>query len=167
MIKNLALALVASLRPSSKTSLIALLSLLCLAGFDAQGHSSSDLALIEKDIKKGESIITQLRALEQLPAAANSQNQPKRFEKVSASLFARVATLRASDLKTDLTTAVFLYDEAARVSLDSQGAPPDCERELREVYARLCRESKTGALAGFLMAKARLHIEWAEATIND
>jgi hypothetical protein len=168
MIKNLALALAASLRPSPKTYLIALLSFLCLAGLEAQGHSSSDLALREKDVKKGESIIAQLLALENAPSdSAHSPNQSKRFEKVSASLFVRVAALHASDLKTDLTTAVFLYDEAAREPVDAKGASLDCESELREVYARLCRETKTGTLADFLRAKARLHLTWAEATIND
>jgi hypothetical protein len=168
MIKNLALALVASLRPSPKTYLITLISLLCLAGFEAQGHPSSDLALREKDVKKGESIIARLRALEQpRQANANSQNQPKRFEKISDSLFVQVSALRASHLKTDLTTALFLYDEAARVPFDSNGAPFDCESELREIYARLCRETNSGTLADFLRAKARLHLTWAEATIRD
>jgi hypothetical protein len=168
MIKNLALALVASLRPSPKTYFIAILSFSCLAGLEAQGHSSSDLALRERDVKKGESIIIQLRALENAPSdSANPQNQPVAFKKIPDSLFVRVAALRASDLKTDLTTAVFLYDEAAREPVDSNGASLDCESELREVYARLCRETKSGTLADFLRAKARLHLTWAEATIND
>ena len=168
MIKSLALALAASLRPSPKTFLIALISLLCLAGFEARAHSSPDLALREKDVKRGERIIAKLRALENPPSAsANSHNQPIPFEKISGSLFAQVAALRASDLKTDLTTAVFLYEEATRAPFDSKGAPFDCESELREVYARLCRETKSDTLADFLRSKARLHLQWAEAAIND
>ncbi|HEX8922327.1 MAG TPA: hypothetical protein VF766_12705, partial [Pyrinomonadaceae bacterium] len=51
--------------------------------------------------------------------------------------------------------------------LDYTSAPFDCESELREVYARLCRETKSGGLADFLRSKARLHLKWAEAAIND
>jgi hypothetical protein len=168
MIKSLARALVASLRPSPKTFLIAFIPVLCLASLEAYGSSLPDRALREKDVKTGESIIARLRALETAPSAsANSRNQPKRFEEISGGLFFGVAALRASELKTDLTTAVFLYEQAAREQLDSQGALLNCESELREVYARLCRETKSGGLADFLRAKARLHIKWAEATIRD
>jgi hypothetical protein len=168
MIKTFALALVASLRPSPKTCLIALLSLSSLAGFNAYASTSPDHALREKDVKRAESIIARLRALENArPASANSQPQPIPFEKISDRLFVQVAALRASDLKTDLATAIFLYDEAARAPFGAESARLDCESELREVYARLCRETKSGTLAHFLRAKARLHLQWAEATIND
>lgn len=168
MIKNLALALVASLRPSPKTCLAAFLALSSLAGFDAHAETSSDHALREKDVKSAESIVARLRVLEQAqPTVAGSGRQPITVEKISDSLFVRVAALRSSNLKTDLATTLFLYDEAARVAPDSFDARLDCESELREVYARICRETKRGTLADFLRAKARLHIKWAEATIDD
>jgi hypothetical protein len=77
-----------------------------------------------------------------------------------------VADLRESDLKTDLTTAVFLYDEVLQSQIDSNTTAPDCQSEPREIYARLCAEEKPGTLSTFLMAKARLHTSFAEAVIN-
>lgn len=167
IIKTLAQALAASLRPSPKTFLIALLSLFLLAGFDARADSLGH-ALREKDALRAERIITKLRGMEQAlmeTSAFGKRQQP--LEKISSSLFVEVAELRASHLKTDLTTAIFLYEEASNGQFNANDAAPDCEDELREAYSKLCRENQTGTLAGFLMAKARLHTLWAEATLKD
>jgi hypothetical protein len=167
MIKSLALALLASLRPSPKIYLIALLSFSSLASGAAYANSP-ERALREKDVERSETIIEQLRGLERPRAAsADLKKQQKPVEKISDSLFVQVADLRASDLKTDLTTAVFLYEEALSVGFESKRARPDCESELREVYAKLCRENESVTLADFLRAKARLHIAWAEAIVKD
>jgi hypothetical protein len=82
-------------------------------------------------------------------------------------LFVAAASLSSSDLKTDLTTALFLYDEAFREEFSSRRASIDCEAELRETYAQLCRENRGGTLSLYLQAKARLHARFAEATINN
>jgi hypothetical protein len=153
-------------RRAPKLFLLAFLTLSSLSGLDAYGRSP-DLALKEKDIATGESLVLKLRRLEQLTKeSANSGRHRKLVAKMYPGLFVQVADLRASDLKTDLTTAVFLYDEVLQSQIDSNAAKPDCTDEPREVYARLCLENKSGALPGFLRAKARLHTDWAEALIN-
>jgi hypothetical protein len=167
IIKTLARALAVSFQHAPKTSLIALLALSSLASFDARAKSL-DQALREKDVKRAERLIASLRALEQPRGESNTSGKSqKHFEKIPDSLFVEAANLRASHLKTDLTTAIFLYEEAYDGRQETDAAVPDCEGELREVYARLCRENETVTLKDFLKAKARLHIAWAEATIRD
>lgn len=123
--------------------------------------------LREKDIATGESIIAKLHRLEQLTKeSATSEKHRKLVAKMYPGLFVQVADLRESDLKTDLTTAVFLYDDVLQSQIDSNNSAPDCEAEPREIYAQLCVENKNGMLPDFLMAKARLHTRWAEAVIN-
>lgn len=170
MIKSLAQAPAASLRPASKSFLIALLALFSLAGANARADSPAQ-ALRERDVRRSQRIIQELRALEEAPLAPSDRGKRlERFEKISGSLFIEVAKLGFSDLKTDLTTAVFLYEEASHAgpSLNDGAAIAfDCQDELREAYLKLCRENKTGTLADFLRAKAHLHILWAEAVIKD
>jgi hypothetical protein len=168
MIKTLARALTISSRPSSKASLLALLALLSVAGFNARAESA-DHALREKDVLRAERIVAKLRDMERARwEAAGGGKQRNPLAKLSASLFVEVAKLHPSDLKTDLTSALFLYEEADQRRLQTNGsaAAPDCANELREIYARLCRESRPGTLADFLLAKAQLHLSWAEATIK-
>ncbi|HUQ33982.1 MAG TPA: hypothetical protein VM095_17810 [Pyrinomonadaceae bacterium] len=157
------------LRPSPKPFLIIIaLSLLCLAGTDARAGSTSDTALREKDIKRGERILATLRALDQSqPEAAYGQKQRRPARKISDELFVEAASLRPGDLKTDLTTALFLYDEAFHEEFNSRRAFVDCENELKEAYARICRENQGGTLSLYLQVKARLHARFAEATINN
>ena len=167
MIKTLALALAASLRPAPKKFLIAAFALLALASTSASAYSSGH-ALREKDVKRGERILAKLRDTEQAHAeTAATGKRRKRFVEISGSLFVEVAKLSASDLKTDLTTAVFLYEEASQGGFQTEEGAPSCEDELREVYLKLCRENRSGKLSDFLRAKAQLHILWAEAIIRD
>lgn len=154
------------LRRAPKLFLLAFLTLSSLTGFDVYG-SSPDLVLKQKDIARGESLVVKLRLLEQLTKeSAGSEKHRKLVAKMYPALFVQVSDLRASDLKTDLTTAVFLYDEVLQSQIDSNTAAPDCKDEPREVYAKLCLENKGGTLPSFLRAKARLHTDWAEALIN-
>lgn len=169
MIKTLARALAASLRPAPQNFLIALLALSFLSGTDARANSS-DLPLREKDVKRGERIIAKLRGMEEASVRASHAGKGRGlFEKISGSLFVEVAELRSGDLKTDLTTAIFLYEEASqdRLSTHDNDFALDCDDELRAVYTKLCRENQNGTLADFLRAKARLHTLWAEAVIKD
>jgi hypothetical protein len=145
---------------------IVLLALLCvspLAGFEAHGNSPA-LTLRKQDIKKGESIVTQLRRLEQFAAASSdSRNYSALVEKLYPGLFVKVSELRDSDLKTDLTTAVFLYEQ---VFHEPNKHRLNCEDELRSVYARICVENHGGTVLELLRAKARLHTRWAETMIK-
>ncbi|MDT5157579.1 MAG: hypothetical protein QOH51_1936 [Acidobacteriota bacterium] len=145
---------------------IVLLTLLCLlvsAGNAAQA-SPHTRAPGGKDLKRAESLISKLRRLEESAAA------PGGFGKAAArlypGLYASVSKLRDSDLKTDLATAVSLYESALRASREGGGASPDCTREMRDSYARLCLENRGGDAARLLVSKARLHTGWAETELD-
>ena len=137
---------------------IVLLTLLCLPVFAAQA-SAQEAAPGGKELKRAEAVLFKLRRL----AAAAASETPGAFEKAARTLnpglFASVSKLRDGDVKTDLSTAVTLYDSALR----AMGAV-DCARELRDAYARLCLEAG-GDRARLLRAKARLHTGWAEAAL--
>jgi hypothetical protein len=166
LIKNLAPTAAACLRHAPTMFLLAFLALSSFASFEVYANAPTP-TLREKDIATGESIIAKLRRLEQLTKeSAKSEKHRKFAAKMYPGLFVEVADLRESDLKTDLTTAVFLYDEVLQSQIDSNNTAPDCEDEPREVYAKLCAENKDGTLPSFLMAKARLHTRWAEAVID-
>lgn len=167
MIKTVAPALVASLRPALQKSFIAFIALFALASAGVRAASSDDL-LREQDVKRGERIISKLREMESARLESTVAGNGRRlFEKISGSLFVWVAGLRASDLKTDLTTAVFLYQEATHLVHDANDTKLDCQDELRESYAKLCRENQPSTHADFLRAKAQLHLRWAEAVIRN
>lgn len=134
-----------------------LLTLLGLLVFAAQA-SAHERAPGGKELKRAEEVLSKLRRLE----AAAASNSPGDFRnaarKLYPELFAAVSQLRDGDVKTDLSTAAALYESALRAG----GERADCERELREAYARLCVEAG-GDRARLLRAKARLHAGWAEA----
>jgi hypothetical protein len=141
---------------------VALLTLLCLLVFAGRAaHASAQgKALSGKELKKAEALLSKLRRLEE----ADPDSFTKAAAKLYPGLYASVSGLRDGDLKTDLSTAVALYESALRAGLEGGGAASDCARELRETYARLCRES-AGRRVGLLRAKARLHARRAEAEL--
>ena len=138
---------------------------LAAGGAAAYGGDAGGRALREKDVRKGEEIVAALRRLERL-AATDLQGHRALAGKLYPGLFVKVSELREGDLKTDLTTAVFLYEQALSEPEQSAGAAFDCAGELREVYARACAEDNSETAAEFLRAKARLHTAWADAVIK-
>jgi hypothetical protein len=151
---------------------VLLLTLVCLlvfaSGRDARAERVERVPRA-KDFKRAEAVLSKLRRLEEAAASRESGALRKAASKVYPGLFASVSKLQDSDLKTDLTTAVSLYDSAAR---DAGDAPTDCSRELRDSYSRLCREATAAAgeadagHAHLLAARARLHARWAEAELR-
>jgi hypothetical protein len=142
------------------------LTLLCLLVF-AAGHAaqaapgSKDF---KKDLKTAEAVISKLRRLEATSASAGQDAYARAARELYPELFSKVSALRDGGLKTELTTAVVLYESSLRAARQSGGAP-DCSRELRESYARLCFETRDGGRAAFPRAKALLHVERAEAEL--
>ena len=142
---------------------VALLTLLCLLVFSggaarasAQGHKPGS-----KDLKKAEALLSKLRGLEE--AASDPGSFARAARKLYPGLYAKVSGLREGDLKTDLSTAVALYESALRAGAEGGGGAPDCSREMREAYARLCREA--AGRAALLRAKARLHARLAQVEL--
>jgi len=141
---------------------IAPLTLLCLLVFaGGAAHASAQArAPAGKELKKAEALLSKLRRLEE---AADPGAFAKAAAKLYPDLYRSVSGLREGGLKTELSTAVALYESALRVRLEGGASAPDCAREMREAYARLCREA--AGRAGLLRAKARLHARWAEAEL--
>lgn len=140
------------------------LTLLCLYVFatcvDARAANA-------KDLKSAEAAIAKLKRLEEAAASRETGALRKAASKVYPGLFSSVSRLKNSDLKTDLSTAVALYDSAARDA--GTRAALDCSRELRDSYSRLCREAAASSDRGradLLAAKARLHTRFAEAELR-
>lgn len=127
--------------------------------------ATHDPAPIGEDVKKAERIIRKLHRLEEA-ASEDSRAYESAVEKLYPGLFAEVAGLREGDLKTDLVTAVFLHEAAARTHHTANAPGVACEDELRDVYFKLCRDNGGGGRARLLRAKARLHARWAEALVD-
>lgn len=137
------------------------LTLLCLSVFAPVAEARAANA---KDLKRAEVLISKLKRLEEAAASREPGALRKAASKVYPGIFSSVSKLKDSDLKTDLSTAVALYDSAARDA--GTRAALDCSRELRDSYSRLCREaaaSSDNGRADLLAAKARLHTRFAEA----
>jgi len=151
---------------------VLLLTLLCLlvsaAGRDARAARVED-APRAKDLKRAETIISKLRRLEEAAASNEAGALRKAASKVYPGIFSTVSKLQDSNLKTDLSTAVSLYDSAVRDA--GMRNAPDCSRELRGSYSRLCRElaaegDALNSRAHLLAAKARMHTRFAEASLR-
>ena len=109
-------------------------------------------------------MLSKLQRLKETSASADPDAFVKAARELYPELFSKVAGLREGGLKTELATAVVLYESSLRASLQGGGAP-DCSRELRGSYARLCFETRGGGRAAFMRAKARLHVERAGAEL--
>lgn len=141
------------------------LTLLCLLVFAGGGaaHASPEVKESKKDLKAAASVLIRLRRLEQSSAAADPEAFVKAARRLYPELFSKVSALREGNLKTELTTAVVLYESSQRAARQGGGGAPDCSREPRESYVRLCVETREGGRAAFLRAKALLHVRRAEA----
>ena len=109
-------------------------------------------------------MLSKLQRLKETSASADPDAFVKAARKLYPELFSKVAELREGDLKTELTTAVVLYESSLRATRQGGGSA-DCSRELRESYARLCSETREGGRAAFMRAKARLHLERAQSKL--
>lgn len=152
-----------SSRPPFAKVLIVILYALALFSGEALGTTA---VTREKDLKKAEKIIGKLRRLEQTAAAANHQTYRKSIDKYYPGLFIDISGLRDGDLKTDLATAAFLYEEADHEWFISGRSAVNCETQVRELYRRLCLTSRSDTRTQFLWAKARLHVGWAAAMLR-
>ena len=133
----------------------------------AAASGSSTAALRDKDVKKAERIFTKLRRLEEVTASPmDFRTYQAEIKRLYPGLFIDASELRESGLKTDLTTAVFLYEAAYRSWGVLAARKPGCEGEVREAYLKLCRESQSSNPTRLLWSKARLHTKWGEAVVR-
>ncbi|HYN85310.1 MAG TPA: hypothetical protein VER32_08665 [Pyrinomonadaceae bacterium] len=150
----------------------ALLSVACLlalahaARAKDSGGPPPSLALREKDVRRAEKVLEKLRRLDEAAARDDARGVRETADELYPGLFVTVSDMRPSDLKTDLDTAVFLYEEAVRTWLTTGGETADCGRERRGIYLTLCLDLGGGTRRQLLAAKARLHARFAEAVIR-
>ena len=127
---------------------------------NAAGHDDAPRG---KDLKRAVDIVSKLRRLEEAAAMPDSVAYRKIAGKIYPGIFASVASLRGGDIKTDLSTAIALYESAYRNGAGASADAPDCSREMRATYFQLCRES--ASRTRLLYVKARMHTRFAEAAI--
>lgn len=124
----------------------------------------------EKDLRRAERILAKLRELDEATAVkATAETNPDAYKSVAdkfrARLFDDAHALAEGDLKTDLTTAVFLHDATLRSWRALQASPSSCSKEKREIFRRLCLETRARTRLEMLRARARLHARWAAALV--
>lgn len=139
----------------------------CAPPLYAKGASDA-AALREKDVQRAEKVVAKLRLLDAAGAErADAAEFRSLTRKLYPGLFVTVADMRPSDLKTDLDTAVFLYEEVGRTWFAAGDAAADCGRERPDIYRPLCLGLRGGTVREMLLARARLHARWAEAVVKN
>lgn len=146
----------ARLRRVWGTTLCALLVLAC-GQTGAQEPAADAFALRpgEKDLRRAEHVLARLISLREGTAPP---------EKTFPGLFVAVADMKPSDLKSELDTAVFLYERAAR-SRPGDDAAADCAGERPDTYGPLCASLGRASVRDLALAKARLHERWARELV--
>jgi hypothetical protein len=134
----------------------------------AAASVSADAAVVQRgDARKAEKVLAGLRLLHGTADAVDAAAYRRLASKLYPDLFVKVAEMRASDLTTDLSTAVFLADELGRRWFDSEAETADCRFERPDIYAPLCAALRGGTVRQLLLAKSRLHARWAEAVLRN
>ena len=151
------------LAPRVASLRLVLASAIFALALPAAASASSTSTLRDGDLQKAERIIAKLHRLEQ---SADFRAYKKEAAGLYPRLFVEASELRESDLKTDLSTAVFLYESAYRNGADLVGRRTDCGAEMRELYLKLCRENQGGDSFSLLLSKARLHTRWGEVAVH-
>lgn len=126
--------------------------------------SAQTSELREKDVRRAEKVLEKLLQLNEAAAGEDGAELRSVARKLYPGLFAAVAEMQPSDLKTDIDTAVYLYEAAARGRAGESEV--DCEGERPDVYRPLCLGLEEGTTRRLLAAKARLHTRWAEAVVK-
>lgn len=145
--------------------------LLCLA-FVARAEGATDAAtpsVREKDVRRAEKVLAKLRPLDEAAARGDADALREHAARVYPDLFVAVAGMREGDLKTDLDTAVFLYERVVRTWAAAGAASlgeADCAGERPDTYRPLCLGLRGAAARRLLVSKARLHVRWAEAVVK-
>jgi hypothetical protein len=150
-------------------ALLAPLLILPLAAFG----QTPGVRLKARQLARAEQLLSEL---EQFDATMNSGPGTAQFKaraaKLSNNFTRNGGGLPESNIKTDLATAVYWYEQLALNLNHSTAARPHsvnvsfrCQGERPGIYQRLC-ECASGSTRDLLWAKARLHLSWARAAIN-
>lgn len=140
------------------------LFLLFLCSLAPQARATSGDLLRGNELKKAEEVLSRLHHLQEAAETQDDSRAPRR--EFYTRLVSKADALHEGNLKTDLLTAALLYVAADEARRGANTTAPDCEREQREAYRRLCSQTRPADRAQFLRAKARLHTRWAEALLR-
>ena len=152
--------------------LLALLTPLFVLPLIAYGQSHRS-RLEAKQLSRAESLIHQLEQLDNfMSSGPNTAHYKARMVKLSDGFSRAAGSLPESDVKTDLATAVYWYEQlavnlnhAADSKSSSASVEGPCGNERPGAYQKLC-ESTSGSARDLSWAKARLHMSWARAGIE-
>jgi hypothetical protein len=163
--------LVAGLRRASRgAARPAALCAACLILFAAAARAAKaadDANVIrDADARRAERVLSKLRLLHAAADAGEADAYRALASKLFPELFVKVSEIRACDLGTDLSTAVFLAERLARTWAAAGNATADCRAERPDIYAPLCLSLRGGTVRQLLLAKSRLHARWAEALLK-
>lgn len=150
---------------------VALLASLFLLPLTASGQSTVS-RLNAKQLAKAESLIQQLEQLDHFMSSGPDIAQYRtRIAKVSGGFVGAASSLPEVDVKTDMATALYWYEQLAlslnHVAASNSGSATGeerCSYERPGAYQKLCERTSSSA-RDLLWAKARLHMKWARAGI--
>jgi hypothetical protein len=147
-------------RHLNKLLIIALYAFILLAGESlclATGRAPG-----AQQLNKAEKVLAKLAELQ--TASADPDAYKRAVRKLYPDLLINVASFPEGDLKTDLSTAAFLYQKA--YGFERGGDAANCDNEVRGLYKNLCLRRGNPTRAQLLLAKAQLHANWAEALVR-
>jgi hypothetical protein len=124
-------------------------------------------AIHDSDARKAEKVLAKLRLLHEAADAGDADAYRSLASNLYPDLFVKVSEIRAGDLSTDLSTAVFLTEKLGRIWAAAGEATADCRSERPDIYMPLCQSLRGGTLRQLLLAKSRLHARWAGAVLRD
>lgn len=143
------------------------LSLMVFTALAATAQSrSGDNSLSSKQTSK---VQTALAELNEFAAFAVTEpahpDYTKRLAKLGAAVRKATSRLPESEIKTNLSTAIYFYELASN---DPQRflepTPFSCSNQKPGIYQRLCGEAISRR--DLLFKKARLHTDWTKALLN-
>ena len=132
----------------------------------AASVSPDACAIRDADALKAAKVLAKLRLLHEAADADDASAYCALASKLYPDLFVKVAEIRAGDLSTDLSTAVFIAEKLGRTWAAAGEATADCRVERPDIYMPLCLSLRGGTVRQLLLAKSRLHARWAEAVLR-
>jgi hypothetical protein len=116
-------------------------------------------------------LLAELAKLDATQLASASAADARRAGKLAAQIYGRAQEeLPEGDLRTDLSTAARFYERAYARQPSTRAASPtdsECAGERPGAYRRLCATASGREMVTLLLAKGRLHADWARAFVAD
>jgi hypothetical protein len=115
-------------------------------------------------------LLAELAKLDATQLTGASAADTRRAGKLAAQIYGHAQELPEGDLRTDLSTAARFYERAYARQPSTRAASPtdsECAGERPGAYRRLCASASGREMVTLLLAKGRLHADWARAFVAD